>query len=81
MAEYSDTQNASSNSFRSAPKESDVKVTRALNSLKEAYSTAQQKALGAKTSSEEFVKAKPIRTVLGAAAIGFAVGMIARRKH
>lgn len=50
-------------------------------SLKDAYSTVQKKAQDAISSSEEFVRARPLRTVLGAAAVGFLAAMIARRKH
>lgn len=50
-------------------------------SLKEAYSTVQKKAQDAVVTSEDFIRARPIRTVLGAAAVGFLAGFLARRKH
>lgn len=96
MAEFTPSKSngsASSSSFRpsssstsslSSPSLSSAKsdiVSNVRDSLKGAYSTVQEKAQSALSSSGEFVKANPIRTVLGAAAVGFLAGMIARRKH
>ena len=49
--------------------------------LKGMWSNVQSGAQKAITSSEDFVKARPLRVVLGAAAVGFLAGMIARRRH
>jgi ElaB/YqjD/DUF883 family membrane-anchored ribosome-binding protein len=49
--------------------------------LREAYDSIQKRAQVAFHNSEDFVKQYPIRTVLGAAAVGFLAGMISRRKH
>ncbi|HWU44824.1 MAG TPA: hypothetical protein VN132_15335 [Bdellovibrio sp.] len=50
-------------------------------SLREAYANVQKRAQEAISSSEDFVKERPLRTVLGAAAVGFLAGVIARRRH
>jgi len=49
--------------------------------LKDTWATVQRRAQDAISSSESFVKERPLRTVLGAAAVGFLAGMIARRRH
>ncbi len=49
--------------------------------LKESWASVQRRAQDAIASSESFVKERPLRTVLGAAAVGFLAGMIARRRH
>ncbi|QDK36702.1 DUF883 C-terminal domain-containing protein [Bdellovibrio sp. NC01] len=49
--------------------------------LKGMWSNVQSRAQTAISSSEDFVKARPLRVVLGAAAVGFLAGMIARRRH
>jgi ElaB/YqjD/DUF883 family membrane-anchored ribosome-binding protein len=49
--------------------------------LKEAYVTVQKKAQEAVVTSEDFIRAAPIRVVLGAAAVGFLAGFLSRRKH
>jgi ElaB/YqjD/DUF883 family membrane-anchored ribosome-binding protein len=50
-------------------------------SMKEAYVTVQKKAQEAVVTSEDFIRARPIRVVLGAAAVGFLAGFLSRRKH
>lgn len=45
------------------------------------YQAAQNKAREAVDASEEFVKAHPFYTVLGAATVGFVAGVLLRRKH
>lgn len=43
------------------------------------YDSIKHKAQDAVTTSEDFVKDHPIATVLGACAVGFVAGLIARR--
>ncbi len=43
------------------------------------YDMIKHKAQDAVTTSEDFVKEHPIATVLGACAVGFVAGLIARR--
>lgn len=43
------------------------------------YETLKHQAQDALSSSEDFVKEHPIATVLGACAVGFVAGLIARR--
>lgn len=45
------------------------------------YHVVQDKAREAVDASEEFVKAHPFYTVLGAATVGFVAGMLIRRNH
>lgn len=45
------------------------------------YHAVQDKAREAVDASEEFVKAHPFYTVLGAATVGFVAGMLIRRNH
>lgn len=45
------------------------------------YHTAQEKAREAVDASEDFVKAHPFYTVLGAATVGFVAGMLIRRRN
>ncbi|MBO9668328.1 MAG: DUF883 domain-containing protein [Bdellovibrio sp.] len=45
------------------------------------YETIKHKAEDAYHDTEEFVKEHPIATVLGACAVGFVAGMIARRSR
>ncbi len=47
----------------------------------ERYETIKHRAQDAWETSEDFVKDHPIATVLGACAVGFVAGMIARRRH
>jgi ElaB/YqjD/DUF883 family membrane-anchored ribosome-binding protein len=47
----------------------------------ERYETIKHRAQDALETSEDFVKDHPIATVLGACAVGFVAGMIARRRH
>ena len=45
------------------------------------YETIKHKAQDAMDTTEDFVKDHPIATVLGACAVGFVAGLIARRRH
>lgn len=45
------------------------------------YHTAQAKAREAVGASEDFVKAHPFYTVLGAATVGFVAGMLIRKNQ
>ncbi|HEX7673233.1 MAG TPA: hypothetical protein VF412_03630 [Bdellovibrio sp.] len=45
------------------------------------YDTIKGKAQDAFSASEDFVKEHPITTVLGACAVGFVAGLIARRSR
>ncbi|MBV2169165.1 MAG: DUF883 family protein [Bdellovibrio sp.] len=45
------------------------------------YHAVQDRTREAVDASEEFVKAHPFYTVLGAATVGFVAGMLIRRKH
>jgi ElaB/YqjD/DUF883 family membrane-anchored ribosome-binding protein len=47
----------------------------------ERYETIKHKAQDALETSEDFVKDHPIATVLGACAVGFVAGLIARRRN
>ena len=47
----------------------------------ERYETIQAKSQQAVQASEDFVKAHPFYTVLGAATVGFVAGMLMRRNH
>lgn len=49
--------------------------------IKEAYATVQKKTQEAITTSEDFIRQRPIRTVLGAAAVGFLAGFLTRKRH
>lgn len=49
--------------------------------LEDRYHAIQGKAREAVDASEEFVKAHPFYTVLGAATVGFVAGMLIRRNH
>lgn len=48
---------------------------------KERYETVQNKARLAVNSSEDFVKAHPFYTILGAATVGFVAGMLIRKNQ
>ncbi|UYL07255.1 DUF883 family protein [Bdellovibrio sp. SKB1291214] len=45
------------------------------------YETIKHKAQDAMDTSEDFIKDHPIATVLGACAVGFVAGLIARRRN
>lgn len=47
----------------------------------ERYETVQAKTQQALHASEDFVKAHPFYTVLGAATVGFVAGILMRRNH
>ncbi|MDG0816039.1 DUF883 family protein [Bdellovibrio svalbardensis] len=47
--------------------------------LNDRYESIKHKAQDAVSTSEDFVKEHPIATVLGACAVGFVAGLIARR--
>lgn len=49
--------------------------------LSNRFETVKGKAQDAITTSEDFVKEHPLSTVLGACAIGFVAGLIARRRR
>ncbi|MDG0816875.1 hypothetical protein [Bdellovibrio svalbardensis] len=90
MAEFTGTNKSSTSSsgasYRPTSSSSAMNLPRGEASsskfdLKDTWANVQRRAQGAISSSEDFVKERPLRTVLGAAAVGFLAGMIARRRH
>lgn len=62
-------------------KDSPQQLSQGDNEWVQRYHTAQAKAREAVGASEEFVKAHPFYTVLGAATVGFVAGMLIRRNQ
>ncbi|MBO9667817.1 MAG: DUF883 family protein [Bdellovibrio sp.] len=82
MAETSkDFVNDASRAARSTSSQAQQRFEDLRHDLEDRYHVAQERARQALSDSTEYVKANPVRTVLGAAAIGFVAGLIARRRR
>lgn len=76
---------AGKNLYGEAKSEAKSQFNEAKSELKDQwgdrYETIKHKAQDAMDTTEDFVKDHPIATVLGACAVGFVAGLIARRRH
>lgn len=56
-----------------------VKVAQAREVASEQWDGARDKASAARESAEDYIRAHPTRTVLGAVGVGFLIGLLVRR--
>ena len=74
-----DVVNAGKEAYQDA--KSQFSASQINDQLMDGYETLRKRAESAVSTSEDFVKDHPIATLLGAAAVGFVAGLIARRSR